>query len=248
MALVWVAVLLAYDLPGAAGLLPLGAQAPRWQRGRLQRLALIGAPLGLVMLLVSLNGNVPRYFVERHLGESALGAFGALFYVTVAGHMVVTALGQIVAPRLARLDVAGDARAFRRLLGGSLWAACGVGAACVLVAWLGGGRLLTLLYAAEYASYAKLFVWLMLAAAPNYLATILGVAATATRRLRYQPVALAAVVLATTLACWVLIPREGLAGAAIAVAVGSLVMAATHGLLLLGPRDSARAATGAGRA
>ena len=51
-------------------------------------------PLTLAGLLISLNTNLPRYFIEIHLGEASLGIFSAMAYLIVAGGMLITSLGQ----------------------------------------------------------------------------------------------------------------------------------------------------------
>jgi O-antigen/teichoic acid export membrane protein len=43
-------------------------------------------PLGVVAALVLLNTNIPRYFIERYLGEWELGIFAALAYIMVAAY------------------------------------------------------------------------------------------------------------------------------------------------------------------
>jgi len=80
------------------------------------RLAWLSLPLGLTMLLLSLNTNIPRYFIEHYLDTSALGIFAALAAVTRASDMVVQALGQSASPRLAKLYAASDSKSFCRIL------------------------------------------------------------------------------------------------------------------------------------
>ena len=48
--------------------------------------------MGIVMGLNSLIGNVPRYFLASDQGEALVGIFSALFYLTLPGGIVVTAL------------------------------------------------------------------------------------------------------------------------------------------------------------
>jgi O-antigen/teichoic acid export membrane protein len=105
----WTLVLFAYDLPLAAKV--LGGWKflrPVFRAGTSLRLLRTALPLGLVMMIVSLTNNVPRYFVERDLGARDLGFFAALSAVTAAGVTVVGALGQSATPRMARLFANGD--------------------------------------------------------------------------------------------------------------------------------------------
>src|SRR4029077_11554726 len=86
-----------------------------WDIEKCKRLMILSMPLGMGMLLLSLNANVPRYFVQHYLGEAALGYFAAMAYLFVAGNTAMAAMGQSAVPRLARhFDL--DRPAFARLL------------------------------------------------------------------------------------------------------------------------------------
>ncbi len=234
----WAVVLIGWDLRCTAWLLAdataLGERPlwPRWQWQRLGQLAWLALPLGVVMMLLTLNGNIPRYFVEEQLGTSALGIFAAIAYLNVAGGTVVTALGQSVSPRLAKYCAAGEIAAFRHLLLQMVGIGLLLGAGGVAVAWLAGRPLLTLIYAEAYVA-ADLFVWIMLAAAVAYVASFLGYGITAARYFRIQIPLFAVVALATALACWWLVPGRGLVGAAMALLIGAGVQTAISAVVIL---------------
>jgi O-antigen/teichoic acid export membrane protein len=237
LALVWGALLLGYDIRNGARLLGLareggqgatvvgagsGVLAPRWDRPTLRRLALLALPLGLVMLLISLNTSIPRYFIEQRLGEAELGVFAALSYLIVAGGIVVAALGQSASPRLARHYAAGEARRFRRLL--MQLCAVGVlgGGAMLLAATVAGREILNLLYGPEYAR-VDLFIALAVAGGATYVASFLGYGMTAARHFRSQLPLFVGVTAGTALACAWLVPTYGLQGAAMALIVSAAV-------------------------
>jgi O-antigen/teichoic acid export membrane protein len=219
MAGAWGVILLAHDLPAASALSPPGGRAPRFERAAMRGLARVALPLGLTTLFLSLDQNIPRYVVERYLGEASLGVFAAMAYVQVAGEVVIRALGQTSMPRLARHWAAGERHAFARLLRLLLALGCGLGAAGVGLAALIGEPVLRLLFGAPFAAEADVFTWLMLAAAFTWLGSLLGYAVSATRAFaRFTaPYALVAVVAAVASALW--IPRHGLHGAAWALCV-----------------------------
>ena len=205
---------------GAAALRPQWEGAPLWS---LLRLAL---PLGIVALMISTNTNMPRYFVEHHLGPAALGAFAALAYVMQAGTTVTIALGQSSSARLARRYADGDMAGFCRLLLKLAGTGAALGLAGVAVAAFAGEQLLTVVYRPEYARYADVFTWTMAAAGVAYVATFLNSAMIASRSIRAKT-ALFAVVFATGVAtCWFLVPRYGLTGAAWATGLTLLVQLA----------------------
>ena len=241
LAVAWAVVLFSYDIHSGALMLnaypekpqeevprkPTLAIAlrPRWHRATLRKLVWLSLPLGFVMMLISLNTNIPRYFIERYLGERELGFFAAIAYLMVAGSMVVNALGESANPRLAKYYVEGDSKAFRTLLlklvgiGGLLG---GVG---VLMAVVAGRQILTLLYRPEYAKYTNLLVWLMAATGVNYVSSFLGYGMTAARYFRIQmPLFTMVTTISATVCLW-LIPNMGLLGAAIALLISAAVQA-----------------------
>lgn len=216
MALVWLLQLVLYDARSAARLLRARPR-PRWHGPTLRRLAWLALPLGVTMLLISLNANIPRYVMERAWGEAELGIFAALTYLIVAGNTVVGALGQAASPRLAAYYADRRARAFRGLLLKLVGIGALLGAAGVTAALLLGGPLLLLIYGPAYAAHADVFVLVMLAGGIGYVSSFLGYGMTAARFFKAQAPLFAVVVTATTLAALALIPPLGMRGAALAL-------------------------------
>ncbi|HEV8001554.1 MAG TPA: oligosaccharide flippase family protein [Planctomycetaceae bacterium] len=206
---------------------------PRWETRRILSLARVAFPLGLVMMLVVLSTNIPRYFVEHYVDQSALGIFGAIGYLSVAGTMAVGALGDSVTPRLARDYACGRRREFGiqvlRLAG--LGAGLGIGG--VLVAVFAGRPVLTLLYGPAYADRTDVLILTMVAAGIGYVASFSGYAVTAARFFRAQLPLFVAVALVTAAGCWWLVPIWGLRGAAVALALSSLTQLIGSGLILI---------------
>jgi O-antigen/teichoic acid export membrane protein len=232
MALAWAAVLVAHDLPAAARLVPRAMRAPRLARPALA-LVRVALPLGASMLFLSLNQNIPRYVLERHLGEAGLGIFAALAYVPVAGEIVIRALGQTAMPRLARHWATGERAAFDRLLLRLLGLGAALGAAGVALAAVIGELALALLFGAPYAAEADVLTWLMAAAALTYLGSLLGYAASATRAFARFTLPYAAVTAVAAIAALTLIPRHGLHGAAWALgAIGAATCLAPLAILM----------------
>lgn len=218
--------LLACNLPGAVRLAAGAPASPQPPRPALPRrllgLAWLALSLGLVALLLSLNANLPRYFIDRYAGAGSLGIFAAVAYLMTVGNTVVTALGQSASPRLARLYAAGDRAGFRGLLFRLTGLVALGGVLGVLLALLVGRQVLALLYTPEYARDPLLLVGLAVAAGVGFVCSVLGYAMTAARYLRVQPPLFAAVGLVTALASAALIPRRGLPGAALALVLAAL--------------------------
>jgi O-antigen/teichoic acid export membrane protein len=239
LAVAWALILVGYDIRSAALILkPLpqpGGPAPdgdnpkvvlhpRWGMRTLARLAWLALPLGLVQMLVSLNSNIPRYFIEGYLGEYELGIFAAMAYLQRAGATVASALGQSASPRLAKYYAAGNGPAFRALLLKLIGIGILLGGAGVLVALIAGREILTLLYRPEYAR-PDVFVRLMVAVGLTYVVWFLGYGMTAARYFRVQLPVNVFVTTVAVLACIWLIPSGGLRGAATVLIIITVVKA-----------------------
>ncbi len=249
LAAAWLLTLLFYDLPCGARMLAFcqenpthaGPAAgagwtrlrPSWEPKTLARLAWLALPLGLVLMLFSLNNNIPRYFIEHYLGNRDLGFFAALAYLLVVGHTVVHALGQSASPRLAHFYQAGDMKKYRGLLLKLMALGALLGVSGVLVAGLGGRQLLSLLYRPEYAEHVDVFLCLMIAGGFYYAFSFLGYGLTAARYFRVQLPLFTLVAATSALACFWLIPSFGLLGAALALIISTVIQGLGSAVIIM---------------
>ena len=237
LAAIWALVLVLYDIPNGVAVLKAVTDhetavpsqqhwlQPSFNLANLRSLVSLSLPLGLVMMLISLNVNIPRYFIEHHLGDRELGIFSALSYLMVAGNIVVSALGQSASPRLAQYYAAGKSKDFQNLLVKTVLIGALLGSSSILMAAIAGQQILTLLYRPEYAERGYLFLLLMVAAGIGYVASFLGYGMTAAQYFRVQlPLFIAATGI-SALTCFWLIPSQGLIGAAIAAIISAIVQA-----------------------
>jgi O-antigen/teichoic acid export membrane protein len=183
-------------------------------RAKILRLVRLAAPLGAVMFLISLGANVPRYVIAADLGEGNVGLYSALVYTLVAATTVNSAMGQAASPRLAARFADGDTAGFLSLLRSLLVVAVALAAVTVVVVFVAGQGLLTLLYRPEYATNPGLFRLLAVASGISFIASVLGYAMTAARYFKPQVPLFIVSVVATSIGCLVLVPRIGTAGAA----------------------------------
>ena len=195
---------------------------PRWEREPLWRLAMLGLPLGVTGMLVSLNTNFPRYFVEQFGGKAELGIFGVLCAPLYVMHTLTKSLESSASAQLAKLYASGDLRGFRRLLGRLMATHTAVALAGVVVAWLFGRPLLTLLFKAEYAEHVDVFVSIMWATLIATSAGVMTTALIAARRIQIQLPMIAATSLAALATCWWLVPIYGMHGAAWSLGISKL--------------------------
>lgn len=227
LVLSWAVVLFLFDaqafrreFPGMHPWRPLWRTPWREQGGPLKSLLGLGYMMGIIALLGSLRPNIPRYLLEAHSGPAELGMYAALAFFTALGGRVVYSMGIVVSPRLGRYHAAGARQHFGRTLaafagGAALLGVCAIACAALLGRWA-----LRLFYGAAYAQNLELFVWLMGAAALEYVGVSLQVGLTAARELGGQLVLLVVSVGVVTLASLWWVPRMGPVGAAWALGLG----------------------------
>jgi O-antigen/teichoic acid export membrane protein len=244
MALVWLVVLLLFDVRRGRRLLPRGLTLRRSGNAR-RRLDLMftALPLGLATTMAALNLNMPRYFIHTRLGERQLGIYSALAYTTAAMVLVSDSLGHSAIPRLSRLYSAERLPEYRTLLVKLLAIGVALGATGLIVAGCFGEPLLGLIYGREYAVHYRVFLLLIVATAIYCAASMFTSAITAARSFRIQVPLYGLIVGANALACTRLIPAAGLTGAAEAMILAStlhLVLGASVLAILLRLRTRAQ--------
>lgn len=241
MALVSALVAVTYDLHNARLIsASFAALMPAWDWTPLRRLAVVGIPAGLTITLGSLAINIPRYVVALHFNERDLGMFAAIGAVALAGGLLVTALAQSAAPRLALYYASGNWRAFDRLLIRLIGAGTAFGAAGLFGAILFGHDALVLLYGAAYARHTDVLVWMMAACALQSGYVFLGSAINAMRRFTVQlPIQVVSCLIVAG-GAMALVRPYGLAGGAMAIAGANLFEAIAYGVVVWRIRQSAR--------
>ena len=232
MAVVWLAVLLLYDVRWAA--LTIGPRAHflgvDW--GRLKRLFMVSLPLGIVMTMISLNINIPRYVLQHYLGSADLGIFASLASVVVIVNLVVNALGQSATTRLSRMFADGEFHDFRLLVGklaalGALLIVIGVPLAVYL-----GRPTLTFLYRPEYGDHVSLLALMVATSGFNAVGSFLGYGMTAARRFRAQVPVIIVSTLTAAIGSILLVPQHGLIGAAVALLVSAVALVLGYAVAL----------------
>jgi O-antigen/teichoic acid export membrane protein len=221
LALAWALVLALYDWPMTAAW-RRASRDPGAPRARLG-LAWSVLPLGVAALLISLNGNLPRYVIAERFGEADLGVFAAMAYLAVAGGMLINVLGQAASPRLARAATGGDRRTYVGLLSRMLLVCALLGLLGLAVSSLLHREIMGVLYGAAFTGDSSLLVWVMVAAGMTYLTSCLGFGLTALRLFKVAPPIYALACGVNLAMCLLLVPILGLLGVILAWA-GSLMI------------------------
>jgi O-antigen/teichoic acid export membrane protein len=222
-------VLMLYDSPRAKRLLAATNSMEHRKFSEIRqnwkgllKLAWISFPIGIAVALISLNANIPKYFIKHYHGEATLGYFAAMASLLTAGHMVIRALGQSACPRLAKYFVASKT-AYRSLLVKLVGVGFTLGLLGLLISYFFGRNILTIVFTADYANYYKEFNWIMLAGAIGFAASFFGYGMTAARYFKVQTLIWAIVVAITALASCYLVPHYGIRGAAWSMSIALVV-------------------------
>lgn len=226
LAAAWGAVLLLYDIRSGALISKVSVfkiLQPKWCILRLVKLMWLALPLGIVMALVSLNVNIPRYFVERVFGKSVLGIFAAVSYFMVSGNMVIMALGQSSIPRLSKYYDQGKLVKFKKLLYKLISIGVLIGLAGISLSIIFGRQILTLFYKPEYAKQENVFVLIMISAAISYIASFLGYGMTAVRYFKAQLPLLLVSVFSTVTLSFLFMKTYGFEGILFAMIISNLI-------------------------
>lgn len=242
-----VCVLISHDLPRVKRLVA-GTDPERRKLSEIHRhwkglskLVWLSFPLALAAALISLNTNIPRYFLKRYYNEATLGYYAAMASLLTAGHLVIGALGQSACPRLAKYFVANKT-AYRNLLAKLVAVGFTLGLSGLVITFFFGKPILTIVFSADYANHHKEFNWIMLAGAIVYGATFFGYGMTAARYFKVQAFIWVIVVIITGLASWFFVPNYGIKGAAwsmsIALVVGIALIIVATAYILRRPESS----------
>lgn len=207
--------------------------APRFDWRVLRKLSWVSLPLGIVVLLGSLNSTVPNLFIKSALGEREVGIFAAIGFAVSVGNMAVVSLGQSAFTRLARSYAAGNLAEFSSLLAKLLAFGALIGLSGMAASKFAGREILTILFRSEYAQRADLLTWLMAAGGVLFMAQFLGFGMTAANCYRPQVVLNVAAIVGLLLGCWWLVPEKGLLGAIFAMLIAATVQLIGSVLVLL---------------
>jgi O-antigen/teichoic acid export membrane protein len=221
-----------------------GELAPRFDASEQRELFWRSLPLGIVVLLTTLNSSIPSFFIKHWIGERDLGIFSALGLTISVGNMAVVSFGQSAFTRLSRAYTSGNITAFGSLLVVLLTCGAGLGVCGMLISRFAGREILTVLFRPAYAERADLLPWIMAAGAVLFMAQFLGFGLTAAGFYHSQVYLNILANISLVAACYWLVAGKGLLGAIIAMLIAAAVqLLASAAVLAVAMRTKAAAHT-----
>jgi O-antigen/teichoic acid export membrane protein len=209
-----------------------GELAPRFDASEQRELLWRSLPLGIVVLLTTLNSSIPSFFIKHGIGERDLGIFSALGVTISVGNMAVVSLGQSAFTRLSRACASGNIAVFSSLLVVLLACGAGLGVCGILISKFAGREILALLFRPEYVERADLLPWIMAAGAVLFMAQFLGFGMTAAGFYHSQVYLNILANVTLVAACYWLVASKGLFGAILAMLIAAIVQCVASAVIL----------------
>lgn len=178
-----------------------------------KRLLLKTLPLGVVILIISLNSNISKFYIEYYIDTYAQGIYSSLSYCIILGSFVANAIGQTIAPRLSKYYHNNELILFCKLKNKFILINTLIGLLAILFAILFGKDLLSLLFNKIISTYTYQFVLIMISGLFIYIATALGYILTSMREFKIQPYINFTILFINIIASFLLIPKYGIDGA-----------------------------------
>jgi len=192
----------------------------------------LSLPLGIVVMIVSLNTNLPKILIENMIDAEALGYFASISYLVFVGSKFINSIGNAMLPRLAILYEKGNKKNYNKYLLILVSISAMIGMFLTLASYFGGEYILYVIYGSEFVSYRNLFVLIMVYGTFNYISYSLIVGLNAMRKFKIQPYLGIIWLTISAISLLLLIPEYGLIGAAWSLIIYSVSRISTVCIVL----------------
>ncbi len=210
-----------------------GNSRPRFKTDVQRRLIRIALPIGIVVLLVSLTSNVPRYFLAAFSDSFHLGIFVALMSLLSAGTLFTDSLGQTASPKISWLHAQGRKSETCDFLISTTRNGVLFSIAIMICTWFAGPFVVEKIYGPAYSS--NRFVLLCVAAIFSFqlISRFIDIFLTSARIVDLNAISAGVSLLAVCLLSWWLVPIYGISGAAFSLVAAALLRFALLGVLTI---------------
>ena len=189
-----------------------------------KKILLLGLPLGLVQMLVSLNTAIPRYLLEFIESPQVLGYFSAIAYIITIGNTMMNSITQNFLPMLSEKIRNNKFNSFKRLVFIKLSLFSFVlGSALIIGSFLFGEVFLGIVYGKEYADYNHILILMSVALTINFISWNFDTALLSLRYISIQPKIAFFILVINLFLSYFLIKENGIYGAAFSMIIINLI-------------------------
>lgn len=184
------------------------------------RLLKLASPLGILIMMKSLTMSIPCFFIEYSMGTESVGFFTAMATFLKVGQNITAPLVQAVSPRMAQ-HYWNNIKQFIRFQIKLIFVGLGLGLGLVLICWILGEIIIQLIYSKEYLQNKNLLLILMAGGIALNIRAFLRTGFMVIRLVRIQLILFTIHLLTLSIACYFLIPLNGINGGGWALTISS---------------------------
>ncbi|WP_160241775.1 oligosaccharide flippase family protein [Acinetobacter indicus] len=180
---------------------------------KLTKIVQIGLPLGIAVMLVSLQTNIPRYFLEHYSNVELVGVYTILYYFIVIGGIVMNSVCQYLSPSFSEFYRDLKIDDLKKIIKNAFFIALSLGVVGLVISLFLNDFIIKIIYGNDYLAYAYLLPYIMIAGIFTYLSVVNGYLLTSLRLLKIQMPIFLILVCLTVIYSYLFIPIHGLIGA-----------------------------------
>lgn len=188
-----------------------------------KKILVLGLPLGVVQMVVSLKTNVPRYFLEFYESAEVLGYYSALAYILTVGNLMMSAVSQNFLPNLSRKIKDKQYSGFKNnILYLSLFSIV-LGLTFVIFSVFWGEVFLGFVYGPEYAEYSDVLIIMSVAILVSFVGWIYDTGLMALRYISIQPKVSLVSLIISVLISFILVEKYGIYGVTFTLIIANVI-------------------------
>ncbi|WP_414047247.1 lipopolysaccharide biosynthesis protein [Macrococcus equi] len=184
----------------------------------------LGIPLGFVQMIVSLNTNIPRYYLEFFEDVKTLGLFSSIAYLLVIFNLFASSISQFFLPQLHELNKQGNLGALKNYLNRKMnFYVIIIGITITIFLYFFGEFILDFLYGKDYSKMNKVLVIISISSLFNTISWNYDTALMAIRYISIQPKITLITLIVNAVISYYLINNFGIYGASFSLIIISFL-------------------------
>lgn len=192
----------------------------------------VAIPMGISLGIVTLQGNMPRLFLDKYVSIEKVGVFTILSYFIIIGSIFINSICQYLSPRLTRAWN-DDIAFFKKILSSMLALSFILGIIAIVFSKYLGVYFLLFFYGEKYLTYENELNKIMVAGLFLYLSTVIGYTLTSIGFIKKQVYLFGFILICGLLFSSYFIPLYGLNGAIFTLILSYIVQFFTGLFILL---------------